>query len=95
MTLASLTSDFVSNFTRALNAIHIDHLEMPEAFQTLDNLAGDVLDTFGVFGEKGGEAPGSSHLGLCLERSKIWPKIRYVLSEKSAMWYKVGHVPTM
>jgi hypothetical protein len=31
---------------------------MPEAFQTLDNLAGDVLDTFGVFGKKGGGVEG-------------------------------------
>ena len=33
--------------------IHIDHFEMPEAFQTLDNVACDVLDTFGVSGGKG------------------------------------------
>ena len=38
--------------------IHIDHLEMPEAFQTLDNLAGDVLDTFRVFGGKWGGMEG-------------------------------------
>ena len=28
------------------------------------------------------QAPGSSHLGLCLERARIWPKIHYVLGEK-------------
>jgi len=38
--------------------IHIDHLEMPKAFQTLDNLAGDVLDTFWVFGGKWGGVEG-------------------------------------
>ena len=38
--------------------IHIDHPEMPEAFRTLYNLPGDVLDTFGVFGGKWGVMEG-------------------------------------
>ena len=32
--------------------MHIDHLEMPEALQALDNLASYALDTFGVFHRK-------------------------------------------
>jgi len=38
--------------------IHINHLKMPEALQALDNLASDILDTFGVVGRKWGGVEG-------------------------------------
>jgi hypothetical protein len=46
--------------------LHINHFEMPEALQALDNLASDVLDTFGVIGRKWGGVEGDDRGGGAL-----------------------------
>jgi hypothetical protein len=53
LSILSISSDEASSSSGTAMS-NIDHLEVPEAFQALDNLASDVLDTFGVFGRKWG-----------------------------------------